>query len=234
MSEAGNSAGPKPAKAVVRASEAVAGWPSVRAYLLGHPNLLAEDGDLLAELGLKVSGVNVVDFGPAALARQIEATRRETAAREQLESTARANFAAQAQCQAAVLDLLESRSNADLARRFNEVARGRFGLMIGSLAVEGRAPMGWRALEAGAVNLIVGEGSASRLGAMTRGHGLFPDTEDPVRSAALIRLSIWRPMRPGILALGSADSGAFAADMADDLLAFLGRVVERTAERWLG
>src|SRR6516164_6741238 len=115
----------KTGKAVPKAAEASAGWPSVRAFLLNHPNLVREDPELMSELGIKLNAANVVEFGPAALARQIDAHRRESTARLQLETTARANFAAQAQCHAGVIDLLESRNNSDLARRLDETAQLR-------------------------------------------------------------------------------------------------------------
>jgi len=51
-----------------------------------------------------------------------------------------------------------------------------------------------------------------------------------VQSAALIRLTIWD--RPGLLAFGAADSDSFTAEMGCELIAFIARVIERTAERW--
>ena len=62
---------------------------------------------------------------------------RESGERKRLEATARANFAAQAQTHAAVIDLLESRNHADLARRVADMARLRFGLAAGVVALEG-------------------------------------------------------------------------------------------------
>ena len=50
---------------------------------------------------------------------------------------ARANFAAQAQTHAAVIDLLEARNHSDLGRRVDDLARLRFGLAAGVLALEG-------------------------------------------------------------------------------------------------
>ena len=74
----------KTPKAMPKAAEAAAGWPSVRAFLVNHPNLVREDAELMDELGLKLNAANVVEFGPAALARQIDAHRRESSARLQL------------------------------------------------------------------------------------------------------------------------------------------------------
>jgi uncharacterized protein YigA (DUF484 family) len=49
---------------------------------------------------------------------------------------------------------------------------------------------------------------------------------------ALVRLALWEPSRQGLLAFGSADPDGFTADMGAELVSFLARVVERTAERW--
>jgi uncharacterized protein YigA (DUF484 family) len=228
MSEIGKPS--KTAKAMPKAAEAAAGWPSVRAFLVNHPNLLREDSELMSELGLKLNAANVVEFGPAALARQIDAHRRESTARLQLETTARANFAAQAQCHAGVIDLLESRSNSDLARRLDETAQLRFGLAVGAVAVEGKAPAGWVHLDEGMVDMILGEDRVTRLGETGFTSLLFPASLVPVQSAALIRLTLWE--RPGLLAFGAADADSFTAEMGAELIAFIARVIERTAERW--
>jgi len=228
MSETGKST--KGSKAMPKAAEAQAGWPSVRTFLKKHPNLLREDSELMNELGLKLNAANVLEFGPAALARQIDAHRRESTARLQLETTARANFAAQAQCHAGVIDLLESRSNSDLARRLDETAQLRFGLVAGAVAIEGKAPAGWVHLDEGMVDMILGPENLTRLGETGFTSVLFPSTILTVRSVALIRVTVWE--RPGLLAFGAADAESFTPEMGCELIAFIARVIERTAERW--
>ena len=52
--------------------------------------------------------------------------------------------------------------------------------------------------------------------------------------ALMVRVAIWEPAREGLLAFGSADPEGFTPDMGSELVAFLARVVERTAERWPG
>jgi len=73
---------------------------AVRRFLSDNPEFLTGDDGLLNELGLKVAAGNVVDFGPAALARVHAAHQREATQRIQIEETARANFSAQAQTHA--------------------------------------------------------------------------------------------------------------------------------------
>lgn len=207
-------------------------WRAVRAFLKAHPALVREDAELLSDLGLRINAANVVEFGPAALARHVAAHQRESSARVQLEATARSNFAAQAQCHAGVVDLLESRNNADLARRLDETAKLRFGLLAGVVAVEGIAPAGWRPMSEGLVDRMLGAEGQAWMGANPFAGQLFGALDAPLQSCALIRLSIWSPARTGVLAFASADPDGFTPDMGVELIALLARVVERTAERW--
>jgi uncharacterized protein YigA (DUF484 family) len=61
---------------------------------------------------------------------------------------------------------------------------------------------------------------------------LFDERADQVASVALVRMAIWTPARQGVLAFGSPDPSGFTKDMGSELVAFLARVTERTAERW--
>ncbi len=207
---------------------------AVRRYLSDNPDFLRADRALLAELGLRPDAANVIDFGPAALARVHEAHKRESSARKHLEATARANFAAQAQTHGAVVDMLDSRNHADLARRVDELAQLRFGLAAGVVALEGpeRTPAGWRTLVEGQVDMIIGHDRVALMGFEPVALGLFGDRAPEVRSMAMVRMAIWEPSRVGLLAFGSADEHGFTEDMGVELVAFLARVVERTAERW--
>ena len=63
---------------------------AVRRFLSDNPEFLTGDLGLLGELGLKVASGNIVDFGPAALARVHAAHQREASQRQMLEETARA------------------------------------------------------------------------------------------------------------------------------------------------
>ncbi len=207
-------------------------WRDVRAFLQAHPALVREDAELLSDLGLRINASNVVEFGPAALARHVAAHQRESSARLQLETTARANFAAQAQCHAGVVDLLEARNNADLARRVDETAKLRFGLLAGVIAVEGEAPAGWRPMAAGLVDRMLGAEGQAWMGPNPFAEQLFGSLEAPLQSCALVRLSIWSPARTALLAFASDDADGFTPDMGVELIALLARVVERTAERW--
>ena len=207
---------------------------AVKDLMRTHGESLRADADLLAELGLRLDVANIIDFGPVALSRVSAAHARESGERKRLEAMARANFAAQAQTHAAVVDMLESRNHADLARRVDELARLRFGLAAGVVALEGpgHIPAGWRALVEGQVDLILGPRKLTLMGHAPTALGLFGDIARQLGSLALVRLAIWEPARQGVMAFASPDPDAFTADMGAELVTFLARVLERTAERW--
>jgi uncharacterized protein YigA (DUF484 family) len=207
---------------------------AVRSFLRARPEFIRDDGELLQALGLRIDAANVVDFGPAALARASQAHRKETSVRRRLEAVARANFDAQEQTHEAVIELLGARNHADLAYRLDALVRARFGLAAAVIALEGpdRVPAGWRALAEGQCDLTLGRGKATRLGNVPTALGLFGATSQEIGSLALIRLSVWEPARVGMLAFAAEADDAFSSDMGHELIDFLAKVVERTAERW--
>jgi len=214
-------------------------WPEIRAWLQAHPQTLLDDRSLLEEIGLKPHGRNVVEFGRAALTRLEEAAEREADARKRIESIARANFAAQTQTHVAALDLMEARNPSDLARRLDAVAQGRFGLAAAAIALEkpGGVPFGWRGLEPGGVDSLLGEHGLTWLGPNFDGLNLFGAAEAGVKSVALIRMAPQfpgsdMPARHAVCAFGSPEEDGFTPTMGCELVAFITRVVERTAERW--
>ena len=214
-------------------------WPEIRAWLQANPQTLLDDRSLLEEIGLKPHGRNVVEFGRAALTKLEEAAEREADARKRIEAVARANFAAQTQTHVAALDLMEARNASDLARRLDAVAQGRFGLAGAAIALEkpGGVPFGWKSLDPGGVDGLLGEHGLTWLGSNFDGLNLFGAAEAEVKSVALIRMSPLFPgpeaaARPALCAFGSPDEDGFTPTMGCELVAFIARVVERTAERW--
>jgi uncharacterized protein len=232
LSETSN--GPRTDAASADAKVLEKDWRTVSSFLREHPGLIRGDSALLSDLGLWVKADNIVEFGPAALARLSAAKTREKAARRQLEATARANFAAQAQTHAAVVDLLESRNHADLARRVDEIARLRFGLTAGVIGLElpGGVPAGWRPLPPDGADGLLGPAGLARMGAPGAAQALFGEEAETVASIAMVRMAIWAPARQGVLVFGSPEPEGFTGDMGAELVAFLARVVERMAERW--
>lgn len=213
-------------------------WPEIRAWLQGHPQRLLDDRSLLEEIGLRPHGRNVVEFGATALARLEAVVERESGARKRIEAVARANFAAQTQTHVVALDILESRNQSDLARRLDAAVAARFGLAGAALALEkpGGVPFGWRALEPDDVDAVLGPDGLHWLGPPIQGLDLFGAAAGQVKSVALIRMA---PMfagdertRPALCAFGSPEPQGFTTVMGCELVAFIARVVERTAERW--
>jgi len=213
-------------------------WPEVRAWLGDHAEHLLDDRALLEELGLAATGRNVVDFGRAALARLEAVAQREAGARKLIEEIARANFAAQTQTHVAALDLMEARTHAELARQLDAVAQGRFGLAGAAVAIEkpGAVPFGWKALEPGRVDALLGEDGLHWLGPNFTGLSLFGPSEGEVASVALVRMTLRAPgeaaPRAALCAFGSGEDDGFTPAMGCELVAFVARVVERMAERW--
>ena len=208
---------------------------AVRRFLSDNPEFLTGDDGLLDELGLKVAAGNVVEFAPAVMARVHAAHQREASQRQQVEETARANFSAQAATHGAVVDLLDARNHSDLARRVDELAQQRFGLAAGVIAVEteGLPLAGWKMLVESQVDMILGGPQRlARMGFAPTALGLFGERAEEIKSMAMVRMAIWEPSRQGLLAFGSAAPESFTEDMGAELVAFLARVVERTAERW--
>ncbi|MBU1375280.1 MAG: DUF484 family protein [Alphaproteobacteria bacterium] len=221
------------ASALVPFPDAAPDPSAIRRFLADNPDFLKADAGLLAELGLTVAGGNVVEFAP--MARVHAAHQREAEQRAMLEETARANFAAQAQTHGAVVDLLDARNLSDLARRVDDMARTRFGLAAGIVALEseGLPPAGWKHLVEGQVDLILdGPRRMARMGFAPTALGLFDPEVGEIQSTAMVRMAIWEPSRQGLLAFGSVNPDDFTPDMGAELVAFLARVVERTAERW--
>jgi uncharacterized protein YigA (DUF484 family) len=84
----------------------------------------------------------------------------------------------------------------------------------------------------GQVDLTLGGGKVARLGVVPTALGLFGPAAEGVGSVALVRLTIGEPTRAGVLAFGAESPDAFSPDMGHELIDFIARVVERTAERW--
>ena len=204
-----------------------------RSMLLEYRAWLRDDPRLMTDLGLRLDAANIVDFGPVALSRVSAAHQRESSERRRLEAIARANFAAQTQTHAAVIDVMDATSLPDLAKRVDDLARSRFGLAVGALALEGGAtPNYWITLAEGQRDLIMGATPSPRLGFAPTSIGLFGAFAWQIKSVALAEISIWDPARKAVLALGSTEPDTFTSDMGGELVTFLASVIERTAARW--
>lgn len=209
-------------------------WAALRRYMAEHADAIVRDKALLDAMGLQPKAKHLIDFGPAALARLEQRALKDFDVRRQLEATAKANFDAQSQTHALCLHLMESRNLSDLARRLNDEVRNRFGLVAASIALEntGPVPLGWKTLEDGGVDYIIGETGLSLLGPDAVCRVLFDEDVRRIKSAATLRIALWREGRPGLVAFGSNDFDGFSPEMGAELVAFVARVIERVADRW--
>jgi uncharacterized protein len=117
----------------------------------------------------------------------------------------------------------------------DEIARTRFDLLAGAVALEvdGLPPAGWSRLVEGQVDLLLdGSQRLARMGFAPTARPLFGEAGAEAASMAMVRMAIGEPSRQGLLAFASADPEGFTPDMGVELVAFLARVVERTAKRW--
>lgn len=213
-------------------------WPQIRLWLETNGQHLLEDRTLLEELGLKADGRNVVDFGRAAITKMEATAQREAGARRLIEEISRTNFAAQTQTHVAALDLMEATSLIDLARQLDMATQARFGLAGAAIAIEkpGIVPFGWKALEPGRVDALLGADGRNWLGPNFTGLDLFGPADGDVRSVALVRMTIRFPdqdeARSALCAFGSVEDEGFTPAMGGELIAFVARVFERMACRW--
>jgi uncharacterized protein len=209
-------------------------WSHVAALLEDHRDQLLGDHELLHRLGLRHRAVTLLEFGPAALSKLEDRALKDFDARRRLESTMNANFDAQCQTHEMALSLMESRHLSDLALRLNAQSVIRFSMVKAVLAIEdtGPVPLGWRSLDEGGVDYLLGEGADALLGPDGVCRILFGDEVRQIRSAALLRLKLWRDQRPAVLAFGSEDETGFEPAMGMELIGFIAKVVERMATRW--
>ena len=213
-------------------------WPAIRLWLEENGQHLLQDRTLLEQLGLKPEERNIVDFGRAALNKMEANAQREAGARRLIEEISRTNFAAQTQTHVAALDLMESGSHIELARQLDMTTQARFGLAGAAVAIEkpGPIPFGWKSLETGRVDALLGEDGRNWLGPNFTGLDLFGPADGEVRSVALVRMNIRFPdqdtPRAALCAFGSVEDEGFTPAMGCELIAFVARVFERMAHRW--
>ena len=129
-------------------------------------------------------------------------------------------------------DQIASSNPLSLVPGGNIVESYRLALMGGKTESGSTIPAGWRMLVEGLIDMIIGHDRVALMGFQPTALGLFGERADEIRSMAMVRMAIWEPSREGLLAFGSSDENGFTEDMGVELVAFLARVVERTAERW--
>lgn len=216
----------------------------VKSYLRQHPELLANDAELLSSLvpPSQSTGRNVLDMQHFMIGRLQNQVRMLRDIQSDLIEATSLNSIAREQVHAAALKLLDARSFEHLIEYTTSpdgLARV-LGIRAATVCIEtangvsGIGIRGVRVLEPGGVDRILGLGERCRLSAHVRGsRGLYGHLADEVHSEALVRLDISRGSPPGLLALGGFDPDQFHPDQAVDLLEFLANIVERGVRQWL-
>lgn len=105
-------------------------------------------------------------------------------------------------------------------------------LVTRSQAIRASAPS-LQLLSAEALSEAFAGGPDITLRAVERGADVFGPMADLIRSEALVRLQMPKPMPAGMLALGARAAHSFEGGHGGELLAFLGNVVSRMITRWL-
>lgn len=202
------------------AREADDGAAFVEAFLRANPHFLADRPGLYALLDppSRVHGDRLADHMQARIAA---GAAREAALVRQIEgllAAGRANMAAAARIQRAVVALLA----APEAGSVLPVLADLLGVEIVCLCAERPAPPGFRTLEPGAVARLLGPGREVVLRSQPDDTAsLYGEAHALVASDALLRLEGAAGERPALLALGAREAEKFQPGQATDLLQFL-------------
>jgi uncharacterized protein YigA (DUF484 family) len=222
-------------------AEATTTPEQVVSFLRNNPDFLLVQPDLLHHLAapLRWTGDKIVDFQRF----MVEMLRGELAGIRDCASavieTSRSNMSIQAQTHAAVLSMVAAGSMEDLVRVVSEDLPDLLDIDTAILAFE-PVPALKEAVSAicplapGDVDSLLGPGRDSRLMSILGDEDLlFPSSDQPIRSAALARVSLGEDRTAGLLALGSFDARVFQPGQGTELLIFLARIVEVCLPRLL-
>ncbi len=223
------------------------GPETVKAFIRAHPEIVADDPDLLGAIipaSYSDDGV-IYDMQRFAIDRLKSQGEEVVRQRDRAMNALRVNATVSARMQNAILAILEARSFEQMISTVTE----RLGPIVGVDRVvlcmeESHAGMvddftaaeklGVRVVPECGVDATLDQGVMSLLRADTHGPAmLFGPNGREVRSFALIRLAISPIAPPGILALGCHAPDAFDPSQGTDLLDFLARVIERQVRTWL-
>ncbi|MAB14280.1 DUF484 family protein [Parvibaculum sp.] len=216
----------------------------VKTYLRQHPELLANDPELIETLvpPSQSTGRNVLDMQHFMIARLQQRIRTLREIQAELIEASSLNSLARDQVHQVALTLLDTKSFEHLIEFVtdeNGLAR-MLGVRAAALCIEttngvsGIGIRGVRVLETDGVDRILGEGCMHRLaGNVTGSRSLYGHLAEEVHAEALVRLDFSPATPPGLLALGGFNPDQFHPDQGTDLLEFLARIVERCVRQWL-
>lgn len=214
----------------------------VAAYLLAHPDFLAEHPDVVARLNAPAAerpdgAIDLRSYMVERLRAEIDQL---ASSQQALISASRANTISRNRVHATVLRLLDAATLEQLIQTIATDLAVMLDIDVAVLLIEstGRGlpcvlDSGVRLVAEGKVKSLLG-GDDVRLEAQIRGEEpVFGAGAGLVHSQALIRIDVSPATPPCLLALGSRHPEMFHAGMGTELIAFLASVLERCIRSWL-
>ncbi len=218
----------------------------VRLWLKDHPNFLIDNPDMLTTLTppeAQRDGDAVVDFQVHMLTR-LQARQRELKDDlEELIGVTRDNISTQLQVQSAVISILRAETLQQLLQALTDDVPTLFNVDVVRLAIE--TPLaehyetqfseesysGISVLAPGGTDAAIGQGHRSyailetRDGFPQAAKDVFDACSGLIRSCILLRLTLPKAKRFGVLAFGVRHAGRFHSGQSDEMLQFLATAI---------
>lgn len=216
----------------------------IREFVIANPEIFTDDVELMSALMPRARRhENVADMQGYLIGRLREEMGMIREQGQSLIEAAASNLLAQERVHASVLRIMEARSFGHLIR----IVGNDVGPLIGADAVvvcieapenpdlPQNPPPGIAVLPRGVVDDVLGEGVSHLLNdGRKRLPAVYGRHAKRIRSEAFIRLNFGVGTPAGLLVCGSDAEETFAPGQRMELLAFLGRAVERSMCAWLG
>ena len=209
----------------------------VVAYLKANPEFLARYPDLFAKMAppSRFDGGSVVDLQEFMIKRLHDELDQMRGCAEHLITTSRSNMSIQARTHEAALIILEAGCMADLGLVVAEDLPALLDVDVAALAFEMGEPAvihpGVHFLPTGYLDKLMGDDEVILKAHAPGDPVVFGDGVGLVNSYALVRIDPANAPS-GLLALGSRSERTFQPSQGNELLSFLGRVIEDCVQRW--
>lgn len=236
-------------------TEATAKFNEVRDEILANPKAFLEDHDIMRALiaaDRAQQASNVIDLRSIAMDRMEDRLNKLEDTHRTVIAAAYDNVSSMNQIHRAVLAVLEPDDFAGFLKFIENDLASKLGIDAVCLCLEtqavsaGQGPSLSKEFGTGVTFMAIGEvedyithgrNINSRPVTMRaiKPHqiSLFPETPEPIRSEALLKLDLGKGNLPGMLVLGSSKTDQFAPAQGSDLLLFLGGMFARIMRRWL-
>ncbi len=236
-------------------TEATEKFNEVRDEILANPKAFLEDHDIMRALiaaDRAQQASNVIDLRSIAMDRMEDRLNKLEDTHRTVIAAAYDNVSSMNQIHRAVLAVLEPEDFTGFLKFIENELASTLGIDAVCLCLEtqavsaGQGPSLSKEFGTGVTFMAIGEiedyithgrNMNSRPVTMRaiKPHqiSLFPETPEPIRSEALLKLDLGQGNLPGMLVLGSSKTDQFAPAQGSDLLLFLGGIFARIMRRWL-